>query len=38
MNKMLFTVGYGSKNREKKIREIAREDHIHAVILAAIHC
>ena len=38
MKNMLFTVGYGSKNRENKIRDIAKEDHIHAVILAAVHC
>lgn len=37
MKQMLFTVAYGSKECENRIREIAKEDHIHAVILAAVH-
>lgn len=37
MTKVSFLVNDGSENREKKIREIARDDHTHAVVLAAIH-
>ncbi len=35
--KLLFTAGYGIENCENKIGEIATKDHIHAVILAAVH-
>ena len=33
----MFTIGFGSQNRERKIRCIAEEDHTTAVILAAVH-
>lgn len=34
---MMFSVGFGSENREKRIREIAKEDRTVGVILAAVH-
>lgn len=34
---MMFNVGFGSANREKRIREIAEKDHTVGVILAAVH-
>lgn len=33
----MFSVSYGSENRENKIREIAKEDPTTGVILAAVH-
>jgi hypothetical protein len=34
---MMFNVGFGSENRENRIREIAEEDLTVGVILAAVH-
>lgn len=33
----MFTIGYGSENRENTIASLANEDHTTAVILAAVH-
>lgn len=33
----MFSVGYGSANREASIRKIAKDDRTTAVILAAVH-
>ena len=37
MNRSLFSIGYGIQNREREIHRIAKNDHTHAVILAAVH-
>lgn len=34
---IMFSVGFGIKNREKRIREMAKSDRCTAVILAAVH-
>jgi len=34
---LMFSIGYGISNRDKKIRSIARTDPNHALILAAVH-
>jgi len=34
---MMFNVGFGSENRENRIRKIAKEDLTVGVILAAVH-
>ena len=33
----MFTVAYGSENRENEIRRIAQSDRTHALMLAAVH-
>ena len=33
----MFSVGFGTKNREQRIRELAKSDRSMAVILAAVH-
>lgn len=33
----MFSIGYGSKNREAEIRRIAQNDHTTAAILASVH-
>ena len=34
---MLYSVEFGSKNREEKIRDLLKEDPTGAVFLAAVH-